>query len=110
LLLLEPGRVITLPWYAFAAVQLEDPLRNVVEEVPIVRYGDDGALEFLEVMLEPGNRLCIEMVGWLIEQKKIRLLEQHLAERNTSAFAAGQVVHVRIRRRQAKRVHCDVDL
>ena len=42
LLLLEPGRVIPLPGDALAAVELEDPAGDVVEEVAVVGDGDDG--------------------------------------------------------------------
>ena len=44
LLLLEPGRVVALVGDAAAAVELEDPAGDVVEEVAIVGDGDDGAL------------------------------------------------------------------
>ena len=43
LLLLEPRRVVALPRDAGAAVELEDPAGDVVEEVAVVRDGDDRA-------------------------------------------------------------------
>src|SRR5206468_468953 len=44
LLLLQPGRVVALERDAPAAVELEDPAGDVVEEVAVVRDRDDGAL------------------------------------------------------------------
>ena len=38
---------------------------------------------------EPHYRLGIEMVGRLVEQKQIRLLEEELAERHATPLAAG---------------------
>ena len=55
LLLLEPGRIIAFPWNPLTPVQLEDPFRDVVEEVPIMSDGDDGSRKFSEVVLEPGH-------------------------------------------------------
>ena len=47
LLLLEPGAVVALPRNAVAAVELEDPLGGVVEEVAIVGDRDDGSGKLL---------------------------------------------------------------
>src|SRR5262249_41622720 len=60
---LEPARVVALERVALAAVELEDPLRDVVEEVAIVGDRDDRALEALEHLLEPGDALGVEVVG-----------------------------------------------
>ena len=43
-LLVEPRRVVALPWNTFATVQLQNPLAHVVEEVAVVGYGDYGTL------------------------------------------------------------------
>ncbi len=56
---------------ALAAVELEDPAGDVVEEVAIVGDGHDGALVVLEEPLEPGDRLGVEVVRRLVEEKQI---------------------------------------
>ena len=71
LLLLEPARVVALERDALAAVELEDPAGDVVEEVAIVGHGHDGALVLLEVALQPGDRLGVEVVGRLVEQQQV---------------------------------------
>ena len=45
------------------------------------------------------------MVGRLVEQQQVGLLQQELAQRDTTALAAGEDVDHRIRRRAAQRVH-----
>ena len=87
-LLLEPRRVIALVRHPLAAIELEDPLRHVVQEVPIVGDGDDGAGELGEEPLQPLHALGVEMVGGLVEQQHVGLLEQHAAERDSAFLAA----------------------
>ena len=74
--------------------------------------GDDqhGAGEQLQMLLEPGHRLRVEMVGRLVEEEEVGLLQQQLAERHAALLAAGKVVHVGIARRAAERVHRHLDL
>ena len=110
LLLLEPARVVALPGHTVPAVELEDPSCDVVEEVAVVGHRDDGAVVLLQVSLEPGNGLGIEMVGRLVEQEQIGLAEQQPAERDAPALAAAQRLDVGVGRRQPQCVHRDLEL
>ena len=74
-----------------AAVELEDPAGDVVEEVAIVGDGDDGALVVGQVLLEPGDALGVEVVGGLVQQQQIGLLQQQPAQRDAAPLAAGQL-------------------
>lgn len=87
-----------------AAVEFENPLGCVVEEVAIVRDGDDGAREAHEELFEPVDRFGVEVVGRFVEQQHVRLFEQQLAQRDAALFAARQVLDLRVPRRQAQRV------
>jgi hypothetical protein len=107
---LQVRGVVAFVRVALAAVDLEDPLRDVVEEVPVVRDGDHGAGVLLQVLLEPLHTLGIEMVGRLVEQQEIRLLEQQLAQGDPALLAAGQDGHVGIARRAPEGVHGLVEL
>ena len=111
LLLLEPARVVALPRDAAAAVELEDPARDVVEEVAVVGHGDDGAVVLLQVPLEPRHGFRVEVVGGLVEQQQVGLARatggtarRGAARRReslvTSASAGGQ----------PQRVHRDLEL
>ena len=105
LLLLEPGRVVAFPRNARAAIELEDPAGDVVEEVAIVRDRDDRARVVLEEALEPRHRFGVEMVGRLVEQQQVRRLQQQAAQRDAAPLAAGQRRDVGVGRRQPQRVH-----
>ena len=109
LLLLEPGRVVALERDALAPVELEDPAGDVVEEVAIVGHRDHGALVGLEVPLEPGHRLGVEVVGRLVEQEQVGRREEQAAERDAAALAAGEGRHVAVALGQAERVHRAVE-
>ena len=63
-----------------------------------------------QVAFEPVDGLGVEMVGRLVEQQKIGLLEKQAAERDAAPLAAGELRHVGIVRRAAKRVHRLLDL
>ena len=71
-------------------VELEDPLRHVVEEVAVVGDGDDGARVVLQEALEPRHRLGVEVVGRLVEQQQVGRDEQQAAQRDAAPLAAGE--------------------
>ena len=73
-----------------AAIELEDPAGDVVEEVAIVRDRDDGAGIVLQEPLEPRDRFGVEVVGRLVEQQQIGRLQQQPAQRHAAALAARQ--------------------
>ena len=81
-----------------AAVELEDPARDVVEEVAIVGDGHDGALVLLEVALEPADRLGVEVVRRLVEQQQVGRAEQQPAQRDAAALATGELGYVGVGR------------
>ena len=110
LLLHQPGRVIALVGNALAAIEFEDPARDVVEEVAVVGHDQDRAGIVAQMAFQPGHRLGVEMVGRLVEQQQFRLVEQQLAQRDAAALAARKLCHVGIVGRAAQRVHRLVDL
>ena len=110
LLLLEPRGVVALERQALAAVELEDPAGDVVEEVAIVGDGHHGALVVLQEPLQPGHRLGVEVVRRLVEQQQVGRREQEPAERDPAALAARERRHVAVAVGQAQRVHGAVEL
>ena len=107
-LLLEPRRIVALPGDPGAAIQLEDPARHVVEEVAIVRHRDDRPRVLVQVVLEPGDALGVEVVGRLVEQQHVGALEQDPAERHAAPLAARQLGDVGVGGREPERVHRDL--
>src|SRR5208337_2251740 len=61
LLLLQPRRVITLPWNTLAAVELENPLDHVVQEIAVVGDQDHRARILRKMPFQPGDALSVEV-------------------------------------------------
>ena len=104
-LLLQVGGVVALVRVGAAAVELEDPLGHVVQEVPVVGDRDDRAGVLRQVLLQPQHALGVEVVGGLVEQQQVGLLQQQLAQRDPAALTTGELGDVGVRRRAAQRVH-----
>ena len=105
LLRFQPSGVVALEGVSVTAVELENPLGNVVEEIAIVGDRDDASGILRQVLLEPGDALGVEVVRRLIEKQQIRLLQQDPAERNPALLTAGEVIDALAGRRKAERVH-----
>lgn len=71
LLLFEPRGVVDLAGDAVAAAEFEDPACDVIEEIPVVGDGDDGAFVVAQVMFEPRQGFGVEVVGGFVEQENI---------------------------------------
>ena len=102
--------VVALVGNAAAAVELEDPAGDVVEEVAIVGDDQHRARIVAQVLFQPGGRLGVEMVGRFVEQQQVGLFEQQPAERDAAALAARQVGDVGIAGRALQRFHRHLDL
>ncbi len=89
LLLFQPRGVVAFERDALAAVELEYPAGDVVEEIAVMGDRDDRAGIILQMMFEPGHRFGVEMVGRLVEQQNVGLLQQQAAQGHTAALAAG---------------------
>ena len=77
-----------MPWNSLAAVEFKNPLAHVVQEVSVVGYGYHRALVLLQVLFQPIDRLGIQVVGRLVEQQYIRLLDKQTAKCYTTAFTS----------------------
>ena len=110
LLLRQPGGIIALVGNAAAAVELEDPAGDVVEEIAVVGDDQDRARIALEVAFEPGDGLGVEVIGRLVEQQQVGRFEQEPAQRDAPLLAARELVDFRVVGRAAQRVHRLVDL
>ncbi len=91
-------------------VELEDPAGDVVEEVAVVGDDQDGAGIIAQMAFQPVHALGVEMVGRLVEQQQVGLIEQQPAERDAAALAARELGDVGVVGRAAQRVHRQIDL
>ena len=105
LFLVQPRGVVALVGNAAAVIELEDPAGDVVEEVAVVGDDQDGAGVIAQVALQPGDAFGVEMVGRLVEQQQLGLLQQQPAERDAAALAAGELGDVGVVGRAVERVH-----
>ncbi len=103
-LLLQPARVVALVGHALAAIELQRPLGDTVQEVAVVGDEDHAARVLFEVMLQPSHGLGVEMVGRLVEQQNVGLRQQQLRQRHAPLLAARELLSLRMRRRAAQRV------
>ncbi len=111
LLLLEPGAVVALPGDAVAAVELEDPLGGVVEEVAVVGHRHHGARE--SVCRNCSSQSTLSASRWLVGSSSSSMSgldssSWHSAD--AALLAAGQVGDLRVPGRQAQRVGGDLEL
>ncbi len=93
-----------------AAVELEDPLGHVVEEVAVVGDGHDRVRVVLQEAFEPLDALGVEVVGGLVEQQQVGAAEQETAQGDASPLAAREVGDVGVVGRAAQGIHGDLDV
>ena len=105
LLLIEPRRIVALPGNAFAPIEFQNPARHVVEEIPVVGYGDDRALVLPEVFFEPEHALGVEVVGRFVEQQHVGFLQEQAAQGHAAFFPARKIRRQRVRRWAAQGIH-----
>src|SRR5207244_13054838 len=86
-----------------ALVDLARDLRDVVEEVAVVRHEHDRARVSGEELLEPADRLRVEVVRRLVEEEEVRVLHEHPAESDAALLAAREVLDLRVAGRAAER-------
>ena len=67
--------------------------------------GDDRALVLLQVLLQPVDGLGVQVVGRLVEQQHVGLLQQQAAQRHAAALAARQILDRPVARRAVQGGH-----
>ena len=74
-------------------VDVGDVGADGVEEVAVVRDGDDGAVVADEEVLEPVDGFEVEIVGGLVEEQGLGVAEEGLGEQDADLLAALQLGH-----------------
>ena len=98
LLLGETRRALALEGAVVAGVlehgllfDMNDFIHHRVKEVAVVGDQNQSALIALEPLLQPNNRIEIEVVGRFVKQQQVRAADQRLRQVKTHTPAAGEV-------------------
>jgi hypothetical protein len=67
---------------------------DVVQKVTIMRDRNDGAVIALQKILQPVNRLKIQIVRRLIQQQRLRIAKQRLRQQHANLLPALQLAHL----------------
>ena len=76
----------------FAVFDLNDPVHGAVQKVAVMGDGHHGAPEFLDIGLQPLRSVKVQMVGRLIQQQNVRILQNQAAKVHPGLFSAGKLV------------------
>ena len=79
-----------------AVVNIYNVGADIVEEVTVMRYNDDGTLIICQKIFQPCNGMNVQMVGRLVKQHDIRLAEQRLCQQNLDLFCVRTVLHAAV--------------
>ena len=82
--------VVAGPLPQLSAIEFDDARRKTAHEGAVVADEQQSAFEVDHHVLEPGDRLDIEMVRGLIQQQQVRRRDERPAEHHAPAPAAGQ--------------------
>ena len=97
--LLEPAFLLHGVEAIIAAVKLrlavgdlDDPGNDTVQEVPVMGNGYHGATEAPDILLQPLRSVEVQVVGRLVQQQNVRVLQDQAAQIHPGLFAAGETV------------------
>ena len=57
-----------------ALLDLDDPVHHLVQEVAVMGHGEHGALELLQILLQPLGGPQVQVVRRLVQQQDVRVL------------------------------------
>ena len=86
------GRIVSKQVGLPAPVELDDAGGEPPEEHPVVRDEDERAAVAEQELLEPADRLDVEVVGRLVEQEDVGLGDEGLSQQDAPLHARGQAL------------------
>ena len=75
-----------------AVADLDDPADGPVQEVAVVADGHHRALEAADIVLQPLHGVEIQVVGGLVQEKDVRVLQDEAAQVHPGLLPAGEAV------------------
>ncbi len=95
---------------SLATVKFQNPPGHMVKEISVVGNRNNCTLILLQVLFQPVNRLGVKVVGRLIKQQYIRLLQQQPTQRDTAALTTGKSRYLLVVRRALEGIHRTLQL
>ncbi len=74
--------IVAGPGGDHAAVQIDDPGRQLVDKLTVVGDKHDGTTEILEELFQPVDSLDIQVVGRFVQQQQIGITSQRTGQRH----------------------------
>ncbi|MNH15483.1 hypothetical protein D3C79_750970 [compost metagenome] len=81
--------VIAGPGGDGAPIEIDDPGRQLVDELPIVGDEDDGAAKILEELFQPVDGVDVQVVGRLVQQQQIGVAGERTGQGHLAQPATG---------------------
>ena len=99
-----PVRVAALGHAPLAALELQHAGGHRLQEPAIVRDEDQRRVQAVQVLLQPLDRVDVEVVGGLVQQQQVGLPGQRPCQRGPGQLAAGEGVQLplEVLRREAE--------
>ena len=82
--------VIALAEIQLSAIDLRDPLADLIEKIAVMRDHDDRAAVFQQLILKQLCGLVVDVVGRLVQQEHIARLHEGSSDARTALFTAGK--------------------
>ena len=95
----NPGRflgyevlIVAVIMIKLAKRQLPDMIGNLIQKVAVMRNDQHGPAIAGQIVLQPHDRVDVQMVGWLIQHQQIGFLNQNLGQANPLALTTGKLL------------------
>ena len=75
-----------------AVFNLDHSGHGAIQKIAVMGNGHHGAPEFLDIGLQPLRSVKVQMVGRLIQQQNVRILQNQAAQVHPGLFSAGELV------------------
>ena len=85
--------IVALVGIERAVGKFDNPVAHVVEEVSVVGHHQDRHARVVEIVFEPLHHLEVEVVGRLVEDEQLRLIDEHVSESQTLALTSAHLAH-----------------
>ena len=73
----------------FAVIHLDDAIAYTVKKITVMRNHEESGCAFSQPIFQPFYHLYIKMVGWLIENQQVGIVEKHKSQSYPFFLPAG---------------------